>query len=222
MTNGEWLSRREQFNTEGAQEVSATAEQIRSGAIDFAYKIMEARLQADHAAFEELEAQGFPEGRHVERFVLEDMRAAPLQEGDVPQRTFSILFIPRVLREDAELLRVHIPVPDDVTLEDYTLPPLEEVDHIYLEYVKPGVIPRRYVLDRRFMYEYVSAADVGEDQVLGSTEDIMRKAKQRPRTDDTILLATQARIDLIEMNVIPQRINRQGDTTFFDLPDKSF
>lgn len=217
MTNGERLSEVDKFNRENASLVSERAEQVRVETIRLAYEAMNIHLEADKVAFEDLEERGFPDGEQVRRFVLEDMRAAPLQEGEIPQTTFSLTLMPRILREDAELLRIHIPVPEGLEIQDYEMPPIDEVTRIFLAYEQPGTLPRRYVIDRNYMYQYTSAADAGEEELLGSSREIMLRAQTELRTDETIVLAQQAQLDIIEMTVIPQRINSVGEDDILDV-----
>lgn len=234
MTNGELSRRVGELNQQSVDHLKERAQQERAKTIKLAYDAVEVHLEADAAEEARLEAEGYPADRTHRRFVTEDILSAPFLENEEqlgrgqdphdarvsyePQPTFSLLLLPRVLGETAARMRVHVPVPPDVTLADYEMPPLDEVGAVYFEYQQPDASPRRVAVGRDFVYEYSTPADAneggdeaGEMGVFGSTSSAEIHERARRLADHSILTVTAIQLDMTERQVVPQRIGQGND-----------
>lgn len=154
------------------------------------------------------------QGEVTEWYILEDMLAAPTQDGQF-QRCFSMKVIdPDGSPEEGnDELVVYIPVPEGITLDEgvLPLPPRVYVEHADIN----GEDKTRYEIGGN-LRAYSAAADDGQEVTdVDLMSDEQTNEDRRLKSGAPALAAILE--NLINMKAVPQRKIIEGDPKVYDL-----
>jgi hypothetical protein len=215
---------RDELNARAIDQAHYAAEKLRGQVIDDAYEAVKKFLLDDAKALKELEAQGFPKGKEVSLYLLDDILSAPTQDGDFT-RTVSLLlernkeFAPDTVTEveddgyphsNDDQLRIHTPVPNDYRMGQLDIPPPNVV---YVERIIGGQEESHsyYAIRRDGMYEYEPMGGSGEEVIYDDFSDRVLWRRITRRVDSGLPILSAIVEDLINMDAVQQRTFTVGE-----------
>ena len=216
MTNGEHVNddaERQRLNEIASEFARSQAKLAREKLISFACQAVRIFFTEDEEMIEALEAKDFPKGDSLGIYVLEDVIMA-LQRGDRAPITHTLLLVPdtEIGQTGDARLRLLVPI-DEVTENGENEAEAENLpQEVYVEVTSREGQLTRYAIDKDGIYEYISAADTGEQVIIDDLHEDMWQRRASLRVDTGMSIVSQIQEDFINMRAIPQRIITVGET----------
>jgi hypothetical protein len=166
----------EVLNERASQLASSTAQLLCRETIEFVYEGVRVHLQVDKEQHEAVRRANFPVGEVLGSFVLQGTLTAPRKEGEFV-RTFSTKVEPAKNTSGSQYMKLYIPVGDRM-ITDYEMPPLDEIDEIYIEH-KESDETHWFAVNKVGLYEYIPFVLQEEDSSVLSDQGIWQWVDDR-------------------------------------------
>jgi hypothetical protein len=215
MTNGESLNNEAEFHELNQEAIEFVREQAKKGReklISFAWQAVRLFKAEDDELRADLENRDLPKDESIGIYVLEDIIRAPESEGRIPV-TQTLLLVPNTELGQSGDDRLRLFVPFMEIEGEGTIPP----DEVYVEVTSHEGEITRYAINKNGIYEYVSAADTGEQVVKDDLHEDVWERRVSLLVDTGMATVSKIQEDFINMRAIPQRILTVGESRHVDL-----
>lgn len=194
---------REKLNKEATDTTERRAAEARRVLMDYANKAVHLFWEQDEAALADMEIRDVPAEESIGIYVLEDVIHAPIMEGKSTAAK-TLLVVPNIenTENNEEYMRIY------VALEDSGELPSEErlPTAVYFERADRQGSVRRYAVSEEVIYEYVSAADTGKQEIMDEFHPDRLQKRLALWLDTGLPIVDKLTEDLINMRAIAQRV----------------